>query len=170
MSYGLMPYRCNIEQVEALFGKMKDKQCREIATACESRFAQLDSSFGESFTLKELLNDYAKGEIKHPELNSLHWYLFEQLCDYYGYLMNNCLWNPAFIHELYSLKLLGGYNNLSLPVPEDFPSVYACYNHQLVGLSKEIETTITDSAQQRQFLKWINYALLEQQDLILFYY
>ncbi len=168
MGYGVSSYRVDIAKVEHAFGHLDSAERNQIIQCCAEPLEDLDELFEEDFSALDVLKDYLDGKVSYPDAASQYWYVFEQLCRYYGEWLNNNQWSPASIEVFSQLPSLKFYNLIHkfLPSPDDFPSVYFCPRDKHAALREELKNCDASVTQVLQFSSWLN----DELDLVLFYY
>ena len=173
MSYGITPYRVDMDQLQALFGSQDTALKQRLLTRFADRIASLDELFDQDSgypKTRAVIDDFFAGTVSDPGAGGQYWYVVNMLCDLCGTFLANDHWYPAACDELWELEHLRYFGLSGLPYVMDFPSVRSARSAALPMLEAEVKEKFTDNGQRRQVLSWIADAQAHNQDLMLFYY
>ncbi|GAA3562614.1 DUF7691 family protein [Marinobacter xestospongiae] len=172
MSYGLVPYTCNLDYINELGRNLKEDELAGLRESLAPALAQIDSDFMEPVKAIQALDDFIAGKVNHPSYPHLYWYVFEILCHVFGGRLPNescypC--DPAIVDNLSSIKLYC-LSHPVLPMPDDFPSVYACRPSSQAQLREELKTAPMPEECRKEMNGWLDFVQPHEQDLVVFYY
>lgn len=172
MSYGLIPYRCDLDWVNGLYGNIGKSDLQQLKEAFSALLESLDNSFDEPVKAHHILEDYAAGTVNHPSFPHLYWYIFEGFCRLSGEMLPNGASYPGgtdIIDPLGNIQLYC-LSHPALPMPDDFPAVYVCPRTRLDALLAELPGADVSEENRREFAQWAEMARAHNQDLVIFYY
>lgn len=179
MSYGIQPYRVDLQKIQQQYGTKDEALKKKIIASCESWLEDLDNDFSSNYgwiDSKTLLTDFLNGNWKKPEGNSAkHWYIIELLIKGFGKLLSNSHWYPASTSPMYDysefrLNYLGANSPVPISSPDDFPVVFTIERSNFDQALTHIQKDYPNPDQQAEFASWIAAAREHDQDLVLYYF
>lgn len=177
MSYGIMPFVVNIEKVVKAIKSDDPVIKQELKMRCEHEILdtiEFDND-SESFireAMEELINNKM---LDDPDKAAKYWYhLKEIIANDEFEMQNNDEWYPCDSQIFYDIADLYFFGELEIPAPDDFPVVFTLENKNLQTLSGEIDkyyagVTYLQKA-INQFKEWIDLALRNGCDLVMYYH
>ncbi|MCI5054716.1 MAG: hypothetical protein MRY83_01340 [Flavobacteriales bacterium] len=173
MSYGIMPYRVNLERLSTRFGNPKSNKRSKARLACKEAVRGMDDDEDVSFDeiIKEMIDE---AKASHENLGYMYWYALKGLIEDLGSFMTNSSWYPASCDIFYDSKDITLYDidsPMDIPTPDDFPTVFVFRKENMKEENiADLLNSLEDSDQKREFNHWIEEAKRYKQDLVLYYH
>ncbi len=175
----LNPYRIQLDKIRIARGgftdDLKDKIISSSKDYCQSLDDDLPISSGW-LSAESILNDFLYGKPFPPVENSAkHWYVVELLCNGFGKTLPDDAWKNASLDDFYDydefrMYFLGMDPLVRVPSPESYPLVFTIENKNLEKAKLLLDKSPHSDAEKNQFIDWVQSALDNDQDLILFSY
>ena len=118
MSYSVYTYLTDAKKVMYVYGS-KDKQIfNRLYQSLKDGFDQIDSSFSDRINNKNnsyaILENIVNGKIQFPEVPYMYGYVYEKICEFYGYP----IFNDEYIWQLDNQSAF-----IPIPFSQDFPYI-----------------------------------------------
>ncbi|WP_282177465.1 DUF7691 family protein [Vibrio nereis] len=170
MSYGIMPYMVNLQNVESCFAIEDEKKKSEVMQGAKEFIDDMMMQFG--VPVDGIVQAFLDGSIINKSSPFIHWYFIESLIQKYGNMLENEYWYPANIDILYQFKSLKLYdiNIEGLEAADDLPTVFVCRNKDLGALLSDTLYYFVDKEMKGEFIFWILLCNKYDKDLVLYYY
>lgn len=174
MSYGIMPYRVNLDRVKSRFGCTVSSKRSKIKKACARYAKQIDEWDDENTpTMMEIVEELLDGKATHANLGYKYWYALKGFMEDLGRFMSNREWYPASADVFFDLSEFGLYNidaPMKIPTPDDFPTVFVLKSENMTpDLDLKLQQKLS-GGQLREIQSWINEAKQYKQDIVLYYH
>ncbi len=174
MSYGITPYRINLERLSTRFGNTNTAKRWKVRSSCNRRAGQIDAIDTDAPSLDQFALDLLDAKISHPGYGYKYWYALEAFMDELGARIPNRHWYPASADFFWNNDKFNLYDidaPMSIPKPDDFPVVFVLRAANMTDeLKTDLENGIEDADQLAELKSWIADAKRYKQDLALFYY
>lgn len=155
--------------------ELKDKIMTHSKEYCRSLDEDLPLDSGW-LPAASILENFLEGKPFETVRNSAkHWYVVELLCNGLGKELLNDNWRNPEIDDFYTydefrMYFLGMDELVRIPSPMTNPAVFTIENHNLEKAKLYIDHSSHSDAKKNQFNDWVQTALDNDQDLILFRY
>jgi len=166
MGYGVSAYRVNLELLSSTF-KNPEKEVRDktIQFGISKHCNDVD-------IVKELIEE---GKASKGDLGHEYFYAIEGIISKIGVFLPARNWSPVGIDKYGELE--SEFQNIDkllpfkIPEPDDFPWVLALPRNLMTDeLSSKVRAKLNDDNLFDELQKWINGALQNNQDLVLYLY
>lgn len=154
---------------------LKDKILKSSEEYCRSLDDDLPIDSGW-LPAGAILKDFIDGKPFTTGHNSAkHWYVVELLCNGFGKELPNDDWRNSSVDDFYKydefrMYFLGMDELVRLASPETNPLVFTIENKNLETAKLHIDNSSHSDAEKNQFIDWVQVAMDNGQDLILFRY
>ncbi|HHF3126605.1 TPA: transcriptional regulator [Vibrio alginolyticus] len=172
MGYGATVYSLDIEKV---FNVLKNERNPELEKAimerCQDSFKVINEmleSSGESIRAEELLMQMLSEEIKYSHLGYAYAYLLEAICKITGYYLSNNSWYPCDVNDFCDIPFTNTDYPIKFPFPDDFPVVFMIKNQDIH--QDNVDFGGLSEQQISEVKSWYTHAVVNNRDLVLFYY
>lgn len=172
-------YRIQLEKIRkarvGFSNDLKDKIITSSEKYCRSLDDDLPINSGW-LPAETILKDFIDGKPFTTGHNSAkHWYVVELLCNGFGKELPNDSWKNSSVDDFYKydefrMYFLGMDELVRVPSPETNPLVFTIENKNLEKAKLHIDKSPHSNAKKNQFIDWVQSAMDNEQDLILFRY
>lgn len=173
------PYRIHLSSIRSARGGLSadltDRILDQSTDYCNSLDDDLNPQEGW-IAAKQILSDFLKGtSLDFGNNSAKHWYIVELLCNGFGKQLDHDQWTHVNLNDFYDydefrMYYLGMDAAVYIPAPTDFPLVFTIENAQLERAKLNMDNSYHSDAQKNQFIDWVQTALDNNQDLVLFGY
>lgn len=172
-------YRIQLAKIRTARGGFSNDLKDKIVTTSEEYCRSLDDDLPIDsgwLPAKTILQDFIDGKPFTTGHNSAkHWYVVELLCNGFGKELPTDGWNYSSVDDFYQydefrMYFLGMDELVRLPSPETNPLVFTIENKNLEQAKLHIDNSPHSNAEKNQFIDWVQAAMDQEQDLILFRY
>lgn len=179
MSKTLNVYRIHLGKIRTGRGDFSDDLKEKILSSSKDYCLSLDDDLPINdgwLPAATILKDFIDGKPFETGRNSAkHWYVVELLCNGFGTEMPNDAWTNTSVDDFYQydefrMYYLGMEDKVRLKSPESNPLAFTIENKNLEKAKLLIDKSAHSAAEKNQFIGWVQSAMDNEQDLVLFRY
>lgn len=166
MGYGVVAYRVELDYLFSLFKNNNERIRTFLINAGQS------SHCTDIHIVKELVEE---GKASNTEMGHEYLYAIEGILSKVTVPMYARFWSPVRVSVFYLLEEyfeeLTDVFPFQIPNPSDFPTVWVMKKNQMTStLLERLKLDVDDDELFGELQSWINQALENDEDLILYYY
>lgn len=176
MSYGIIPYRISLDRLQSRIGMNDIAKKNKLKESCIRHSKNIDSLANSAETPKfmDIVDELLNGKINHINFGYIYWYAIKYFIEDLGNSLPNTQWYPSsaeIFFEHPSFDLYGIDFVMTIPKPEDFPTVFVLPNEKMDELLiNSLKEKIVNVGQFSELNNWIVLAKKYKEDLVLYYH
>lgn len=182
MGYYVTSYLTDSSEIKKLYGSKDEIKLKRLLTDLSEELNSLNEDFDYELTgnenSQEILTDIINGEIRFHNLAFMYGYVYEQLCIYYGKIIDppNEEYSTAYYWEIPKKKSYKAF--IPIPFSNDFPEIYSIDKNNL-QTEKDLFLSITKrdgidedylNIEKEDFRFIFDEAITQNKDLVFFLY
>jgi hypothetical protein len=180
MSYGVIAYIVDLEELNKCFGSANEFQKNTIIDFCKQYAQDIDSWDTEDTpTLLAIAEELLDGNATHSNLGYKYWYALKGFIKASGGICpSNRHWGSEkdaffdFFHAPNGFEYFSINTSFPIPIADDFPFVSVLKNEKITEkfIAEIKENAYLDKDLLEEATSWIIQAHLLKQDLIVYYH